>query len=464
MDLSNCQIFTPSHIVKIMLDKIDYISNIFGKKVIDNSCGTGNILVEVVERFIADAKKSRKKKSIIKAGLETCIYGCDIDSLMVGKCIENLNTVAEREGIINVDWKIYNHDGLYVGNANEFDYVVGNPPYISYLDLDKAIRAKTKENFVSCSVGKYDYSYAFIEKGLQILKPNGKMVMITPANMFKTVFAEKLRELIKPELTQIIDCSGIKIFDTVLTTPAITVYEKGCKANVLVYREMLVNNEKESIINKESLLGKWNFTEYIDFGERRFGDYFRASNCIATLANKIFIHTVDDKGNLSIDIENDAVKDAKSPKSEQFGMKQKIIFPYYYENGNLKSYKEQEINLVYPKLMEYLNLKKSELLSRDSDKNANWYEYGRSQALRHINQKKLLISTIITKVVKVYELDCNTIPYSGIYIVPRKDSSLEDAKLILQTKRFYEYLLTRGVKISGDSIRISSKDVEEYRY
>ena len=57
MDLSKCQIFTPPHIVKYMLDKIDYTSKIFNKKIVDNACGTGNILVEVVERFIADAKK-----------------------------------------------------------------------------------------------------------------------------------------------------------------------------------------------------------------------------------------------------------------------------------------------------------------------------------------------------------------------------------------------------------------------
>ena len=66
MDLSKCQIFTPSHIVKYMLDKIDYTSNVFDKKIIDNACGTGNILVEVVERFIVDAKKAKRKKPTIK--------------------------------------------------------------------------------------------------------------------------------------------------------------------------------------------------------------------------------------------------------------------------------------------------------------------------------------------------------------------------------------------------------------
>ena len=145
-------------------------------------------------------------------------------------------------------------------------------------------------------------------------------------------------------------------------------------------------------------------------------------------------------------------------------MNQKIIFPYYYQNGNLKSYSEKEITEKFPKLMVYLSSKKDTLATRDSDKNAQWYEYGRSQALRHINQKKLMISTIITKTVKIYELGKDVVPYSGIYVVPLNNNSLDDAKLILQTKRFYNYLLTKGVKVSGDSIRISSKDVEEYRY
>lgn len=463
MDLSKCQIFTPDYIVKYMLDKIDYISNIYGKKIVDNSCGTGNILVEVVERFILDAKKVRKKNKTIKNALESCIYGYDVDPKMVETCIKNLNNVAQSFGIVDINWNIHNQDGLYIDGA--FDYVVGNPPYISYLDLDQETRTKTKQNFKSCNIGKFDYSYAFIEKGLQLLKNYGKMAMITPANMFKTVFAESLRTTIKSALTHIVDCSAVKIFDEVLTSPAITIYKKGNQSNVLIYQEMIKNQIKnETVIDKQSLTGKWNFTSYVESGDRRFGDSFKASNCIATLANKIFIHTVNDQGFLDIDVEDDAVKEAKSPKSEQFGIKQKIIFPYYYENGELKNYTEDEINHKYPKLMEFLSSKKDALTIRDSDKSAQWYEYGRSQALRHINQKKLMISTIITKVVRVYELDISVVPYSGIYIVPRDNASLDDAKLILQTKRFYEYLLTKGVKVSGDSIRISSKDVEEYRY
>lgn len=464
MELKNCQIFTPIETVKMMLDLIDYQSNVFGKTIIDNSCGYGNFLVEIARRFITDAISNNISKRRIKNALQKCIWGCDIDKKCVEKSIENLNNLADEFDLHNIKWNVFVCDGLYF-DKTQFNYVVGNPPYISYLDLEDEERDKTKENFDSCSIGKFDYSYAFIEKGLQLLKPNGKMVMITPSNMFKTVFAENLRNNIKPTLTHIIDCSAKKIFNEVLTSPAITIYEKDCDTNVLIYREFDTSGGfSERIIDKATLSGKWNFTDYVENGTRRFGDNYKASNCIATLANKVFIHTEDENGNIEIDIESSALKTTKSPKSEQFKINQKIIFPYYYQNGELKTYSEQEITKKFPRLMKYLRTKKDILVSRDSDKNAQWYEYGRSQALRHINQKKLMISTIITKVVKVYELEEDEIPYSGIYIVPRNGESLDNARLILQTQRFYNYLLTKGVKVSGDSIRISSKDVEEYLY
>lgn len=465
MNIKDCQIFTPVETVNYMLDLLNYNDGIYGKTIIDNSCGIGNFLVEIVRRFVSDAIKQNITKRKIKYALEKCIFGCDIDRDCVELCIENLNVVALNFGFKNIKWNITLCDGLYYDNSSKFDFVVGNPPYISYLDLDDETRLNTKNHFSTCAIGKFDYSYAFIEKGLQLLNQNGRMIMITPTNMFKTVFADNLRELIKPHLTHIIDCSSKRIFDKVLTNPAITVYEKKYQSNILIYKEISDTGILlERTILKNTLVNKWNFTNYNSSGKNRFGDLFKASNCIATLANNIFIHSEDENGELDIDIEPEALRIAKSPKSEQFGKRQKIIFPYYYENGMLKSYNEKEINQKFPKLMKFLLSKKIELESRDSDKSSKWYEYGRSQALRHINQSKLLMSTIITKTVRVYVLDSDTVPYSGIYIIPKSNVSLDEARLILQTERFYNYLLTKGVKVSGDSIRVSSKDVEDYMY
>ena len=49
---NKCQIFTPNSIANKMLDLAGYNKSIFGKKVLENSCGDGQILSEIVKRYI----------------------------------------------------------------------------------------------------------------------------------------------------------------------------------------------------------------------------------------------------------------------------------------------------------------------------------------------------------------------------------------------------------------------------
>ena len=74
------------------------------------------------------------------------------------------------------------------------------------------------------------------------------------------------------------------------------------------------------------------------------------------------------------------------------------------------------------------------------------------------------MSTIITRKVKLYKLTVEEIPYSGLYITPKGDMPLDTAITVLQSKHFYNYLLSKGVKERGVSIRISSRDVEEFQF
>ena len=41
---------------------------------------------------------------------------------------------------------------------------------------------------------------------------------------------------------------------------------------------------------------------------------------------------------------------------------------------------------------------------------------------------------------------------------------LKKAKEILESKSFFEYILTIGIPISGNSVRITSKDIENYYF
>ena len=127
-------------------------------------------------------------------------------------------------------------------------------------------------------------------------------------------------------------------------------------------------------------------------------------------------------------------------------------------------YDTKEFEEKFPNACEYLRRFTKDLEKRNSDKNAKWFEYGRSQALRNNNKEKLLLSTVITNEVKTKILPKNNIPYSGIYIIPINDKTLEEADKILKSEDFFNYIEGKGINASGKSLRITSKDINEYMF
>ena len=154
------------------------------------------------------------------------------------------------------------------------------------------------------------------------------------------------------------------------------------------------------------------------------------------------------------------VRPAASPRRLSKGLDERIIFPYAYVEGQLKRYSVEEFKKSFPKAFDYLKDNMSALKKRKSD--GKWLEYGRSQGLHFLNQRKLMISSVITEKVNVYDLDERTIPYSGFYIIPTGDRTLEFAKQILESEEFYKYLETRAINASGKSLRISVNDIKNY--
>lgn len=475
-----CQVFTPTKNVRELLDWCDYRENLYGKKVMENSCGDGHILQEVVKRYIEDCFKNKISKEKIEIGLSNDIYAIEYDKPQYNRCKKNLDNIVKEYGLEKINWKhIKNIDALSNIYINKFDYVVGNPPYIKYKSLAIKDREYIRNSFETCQKGKFDYCYAFIEISIKSLKNNGKMAYLIPSSIFKNVFANDLRSFIKPHITKIYDYTIMQLFDKFtndkradrLVSSVIMIIEKNSENNNIEYIDV---NKKETItILKDNLENKWIFRNEVsnNTNKKRFGDYFYASNTIATLCNNAYVikeYTQDRKyiypktGGM---IEKKVTKDTISPKT--FGKIQieKIIFPYYYNRNNeLVKYDTNEFEEKFKGTCEYLREFEEELENRKSDKNAKWFEYGRSQALKNSNQEKLLLSTVITNEVKTKILPKNNVPYSGIYIIPIKDKTLEEADKILKSKEFFNYIEGKGINASGNSLRITSKDINDYRF
>lgn len=467
----NCQIPTPTEYAKIMLDYANYKTNLYSKKVLENSCGEGNILIEIVERYILDAKKIGYTILEIKRGLENDIYAYEIDREKIIICKNRLNETVKKYGIISVTWNIYKKDYLQI-NDILFDFIIGNPPYITYHDLNEKQRLLLHCNFISCKNGRFDYCYAFIEKSILSLSKNGVLVYLIPYSVLRNKYAKDIRKLILPILHRLYDYSGIQIFSNIISSSVIIVCSKNTDRNSFSYINIIENKTK--IISKKDLIDKWFFVSKGN-KQKRFGDYFIVLNSIATLYNDAFLLTnfFQDEQFTYVDnysIENSLLKYAVSTKSMKKHIKDKgkdkIIFPYKICENGIRTYNEQEFKELYPGAYKYLYRNIDHLKKRKSDKNAKWYEYGRSQALKNIIGEKLIIPMVITNKVKVYKADKEDIPYAGYFIKKKEGSELglDIAKNILESDEFYQYVKEHGTPTTLSSYRISVTEISNYKF
>lgn len=366
---SNCQIPTPQKYVQQMLDYVDYSKKLYGKKVLENSCGEGNILLEVVKRYIESAKSEKHSAEEIKNGLNKDIEAYEIDKECIEKCKNRLNKLAASYGIEGIEWNIKNNDFLKEDVQNRYDFIIGNPPYITYHDMDDSQREFLKKSFSTCNNGRFDYCYAFIEASLKTLKNRGKMVYLVPCSIMTNKFAGDLRVKLSKYITEIYDYRTIKIFSQALTSSVIIVCENLTNKSDLKYH-LVKENTIFEIERKKLTDAKWSVTRDDNNIGVKFSDFFEVKNSVATLLNEAFIFKEYERRDdyYIIDeykIEEELVKDAASIKSLSRGENSyKIIFPYRIEDGKRKDYSENEFEDRFPGAVRYLKQFKDKLKKR----------------------------------------------------------------------------------------------------
>lgn len=479
----NEQIPTPSEYVEEMLDRIGYIHDVVGKVVLENSCGQGNILGSIVERYILDGERQGLSSDEIIMGLERDIIAYEIDKKEIEICKNILDEKVQRYGLYNVNWNIIESDFLKSDTSNfKASFIIGNPPYITYHDIDNSDRQYIRDNYITCSKGRFDYCYAFIEASIKSLSDDGKLIYLIPFSIFRNRYAEYLRRYIIDYISGVVDFTGKKVFRGITCSCAFLMCDNSKSANILY--ENCESNEKKQI-NKALLdPSKWVFEE-VNEGEKRFGDYFEVHNSVATLKNDVFLicpESEDDtyyySGNNMIEkaICLPAVSTKSLKKKYSINRSSKndnnasnnlfIIFPYKIGAEGITGYKVKEFKEMYPYAYKYMLRNKKNLLLRKSDKNTKWYEYGRSQALNEIWNEKLIISMVITREAKVYKASKIAVPYAGYFITAKKDSeiTLSYAKKLLQRDSFYKYVESIGTPTTETSYRISVDDIKNYRF
>jgi tRNA1(Val) A37 N6-methylase TrmN6 len=463
-----CQKFTPVEIVKDMIDLAEYKQDIINKKFLENASGDGVIFLEVLRQYIEVSIKEGYSLEEIKQGIEKNLHAFEIDKKHYLQCKRSADQIASIFGIFDVRWCIRKKDFLKTNINLKYDFIIGNPPYIKYNDLSEKNRQLIVNRFNSCEHGKPDYCYAFIEKSIDILKENGVLVYLIPNSIFKNRFGDIIREKMLTGIEIIRDFTSIYLFEA-LTHSAIIKFRNNSNKKTINYEDVV--DKKTIVLQKKNLGNPWIFdNKYINFGEHKFGEFFKASSAIATLYNKAFlIDKYNEEGNSTLvngtEIENENIRKAVSLKSLRMKIEKYIIFPYYFDvDGELNKYSPEEFEISSSGTAEHLKKFLNKLENRKSDKNANWFEYGRTQAIKKMNQSKLIVSKIFTSEIKVYELDENTIPYSGNIVIKNSNLPLSIAKDILLSNEFLEYAKKIGTDAASNSHQISAKNINEFKF
>jgi adenine-specific DNA-methyltransferase len=410
-------VYTPGPIASYMIENTIKTQQIIDNpyiKIVDPSCGTGNILIPCF-KFLRNLYEENLSVINEKNGLSInieCIdehiirhnlYGFDIDEIAVKILIIDLYDLSRG----SICWNIFNDDFLLYEKDHKYDIFLGNPPYVGKKSIDKEYGAQLKIRYGEVYRDKGDLSYCFFKKAIDDLLNMGKVTFITSRYFLESPSGENLRKVLKEVCTidRIIDFYGIRPFKKVGIDPVIMfvtnhqkeqneieiikpINVKG-KNNIEFYNSVFLkmgNEFNRFFINQNELNVKgWilrdekhrNIINKIE--QRSFTHLSNICNSyqgVITGCDKAFVLTDDTskRENIERNIIKPWIKSSYIGKNEVLRKDSYIIYSDLISNSK-----------EYPRAIAYIGKQKEKLLKRRECVRGirKWYElqWGRKQSI-----------------------------------------------------------------------------------
>jgi len=202
---TNYKVYTPEPIARKMISSIlkEYFDNYKANKkealenirACDLACGTGNLLIVLIETLIKISKIYYKEYKYNENWVEG--YDIDADALEIfQERFKELMCKYKLEGNLN----IFNKNSLLEDFDKSYNILIGNPPYLGEKNNREIFdNIKNTEFGKKYYEGRMDYLYFFIIKGIDILEKNGILSYITTNYWLRADYAKTLREKIARE-------------------------------------------------------------------------------------------------------------------------------------------------------------------------------------------------------------------------------------------------------------------------
>lgn len=209
----------------------------------------------------------------IKYVLEPSCGSCEI-ILMLNKMYNNINITGIEfnktifnsiQSLENDNIKLYNEDFISYKSENNYDLIIGNPPYfvMKKQDVDKS--------YYNYFEGRPNIFILFIIKSLQLLNSDGILAFVLPKSFLNCLYYDKTRKYIynNYQILDIFECDD-EYIETKQETVTIIIQNK--KPNMVINNNYCLKiekytifgskkniNELNSLYNNSSTLKKLNF-------------------------------------------------------------------------------------------------------------------------------------------------------------------------------------------------------------
>lgn len=312
-----------------------------------------------------------------------------------------------------------------------FDIVLGNPPYVRLQTLTQKspkMAAFFKEHYDAAKKGNYDLYVVFIERGLQLLKPEGVLGYICPHKFFNAEYGAPLRELIAKgrHLSHVVHFGDQQVFPGATNYVCLLFLAKAGAETCRWVRADDLRGWLDSLKAPETAIPKdritsaeWNFAvgkgaglfEKLQRMPCKLGDAADIFVGLQTSADDVFIMKLVSQTARTITLASKTLGDWTFEKEllhpvvsgtdvSAYGPlpnRQHILFPYQVEDEKAELLAFREILRFWPRTAEYLKRNRKRLEKRENGafKDQEWYRFGRSQNLGIQNRAKVCVPRLV---------------------------------------------------------------------
>jgi hypothetical protein len=347
--------------------------------------------------------------------------------------------------------KLLQEDFL-VPRREQFDYIIGNPPYVAITGLDAAERARYRRQYLT-AVGRFDLYALFFEQALRLLKPGGRLVFVTPEKFLYVQSARPLRQQLGAAGVEEIELIDEGAFTGLVTYPAITtVTRRKPGQTVRVVTRDGIARQVPLRASGASWLPDVNGVAHAEAPHSLAEAFLRISCGVATGADGIFVVRGEEMPPALREFAYPTISGREIVVGEPPRPRHQMLIPYS-RDGKLLS--EQELGPLRSYLMH--PERRARLSERTCVARKPWYAFHENPPLDEILRPKILCKDIGARPWFVVDEEGSIVPrHSVYYLVPKDAGMIHSLCDYLNSPAVADFLVANCQRAANGFLRLQS--------